>query len=478
MSTFKNENVTRLTVNEKESIEIAMRAIDNGALGIAFIIDDNGKFVGLVTDGDVRRAILQGVQIESPIRQIMETSPIVIQGKLTEEKLLELQNSEAVKSRPGVGYTLKIPVLDSESKIRDIMLFPPEGKNISMLSEHGSRDWRPVKKVLVIGNAGYSGTILTRKLLSRGYLVNGLDNLLYGDHGLRELYGKEGFNFIEGDIRDIKVLMEATEGCDAAILLAAIVGDPSCELDPEETISINYLATKMVAEVCKYCQINRMIFVSTCSVYGASEKPGALLNENSLLSPVSLYAEMKLKSEKSIIEAMDDNFSPTIFRPGTLYGLSPRMRFDLVLNILTAKATIDGEITIFGGNQWRPLLHVEDVVEAYIKCLEAPIEKVRGQYFNVGANQQNYKISELANILKEVFPDLKINYREDAVDERNYSVDFNKIGKVLDYRAEKTVQDGIREIKQALETGIIGDYTDKIHSNYESLSEQFNTFNV
>ncbi|MBA7672919.1 Bifunctional polymyxin resistance protein ArnA [subsurface metagenome] len=474
MSANKNENITRLTVNEKESIKIAMQAIDSGALGIALIINDKGEFVGLVTDGDVRRAILRGVQIESPVQQIMNTSPVVIQGELTEEKLLALRNSETVKSRPGVGYTLKIPVLDSEAKVRDIILLPHGGKSVSLLSEYAPRDWRAVKKVLVIGNAGYSGTILTRKLLSRGYLVNGLDSLLYGDHGLRELYGKEGFNFIEGDIRDMKVLIEATEGCEAVVLLAAIVGDPSCALDPEETISINYLATKMVTEVCKYCQINRMIFVSTCSVYGASEKHGALLNETSLLAPVSLYAEMKLKSEKAIIEAMDDNFSPTIFRPGTLYGLSPRMRFDLVLNLLTARATTEGEITIFGGNQWRPLLHVEDVVEAYIKCLEAPIEKVRGQYFNVGTNQQNYRISELSTILAEVFPNLKINYREDVVDERNYSVDFNKIAEVLGYRAEKTIHDGIHEIKQALETGKIGDYTDKRYSNYESLSEQLN----
>ena len=468
MNYQQDEKIAKLTVNENESIKTAMQAIDNGALGIAVIVNAGGKFVGLVTDGDIRGAILRGVKIERPIREIANTRPIVIQDKLTEEELLALQNREPIKAKLAIGYSFKIPVLDSESRVRDIILLY-RGEKASFLSQHRTRDWRAVKKVLVIGSAGYLGSVLTRKLISRGYIVNGLDNLMYGDYGIRELYGKEGFNFIKGDIRDIKVLMQSVKGCDAVIQLAAIVGDPACELDAEETISINYLATRMTAEVCKYSQINRYVFASTCSVYGASGTPGVRLTEESSLEPVSLYAEMKLKSEKGIMEAIDDNFSPTILRMATLYGLSPRMRFDLVVNLLTAKAVTEGKITIFGGNQWRPLLHVDDAAEAHIRCLETPIEKVRGQILNVGSDKQNYKISQLGTILQSIIPNVQIETRDDLIDERNYSVAFDRISNVLGYKTKRTIQDGILEIKHAFDEGIIGDYTDKRYSNYESL---------
>ena len=469
MNHHQDERIAKLIVNENESIKTAMQAIDNGALGIAVIVNAGGKFVGLVTDGDIRRAILRGVNIERPIREIANTSPMVIQDKLTEEELLALQNREPIKSKLAIGYSFKIPVLDSESRVRDIILLYHGGKKPSLLSGYRSRDWGAVKKVLVIGSAGYLGSVLTRKLISRGYIVNGLDNLMYGDYGIRELYGKKGFNFIEGDIRDTRVLMQSIKGCDAVIHLAAIVGDPACKLDAEETISINYLAARMTTEVCKYSQINRFIFASTCSVYGASETPGVRLTEDSSLDPVSLYAEMKLKSEKGIMEAMDDNFSPTILRMATLYGLSPRMRFDLVINLLTAQVVTEGKITIFGGNQWRPFLHVGDAAEAHIRCLETPIEEVRGQIFNVGSNQQNCKIWELGTVLQSIIPDVRIENRGDLIDERNYSVAFDRISNLLGFKVERTIQDGILEIKHAFDEGIIGDYKDKRYSNYESL---------
>lgn len=469
MNYSQDEKIAKLTVNENKDIKTTMRAIDNGALGIAFVVNADGKFVGIVTDGDIRRAILQGAKIENSIREIVNTKPIVIQDEPSEEELLALQNREPIKSKLAVGCFLKIPVLDNESRVKDIILLG--GTKPTLLSQPRSKDWGAVKKVLVMGCAGYLGSLLTRKLLFKGYVVNGLDNLTYGDYGIRELYGKKNFNFVEGDIRDVNVLMQSIKGCDAVIHLAAIVGDPACKLDAEETISINYLATKMITDVCKYNQINRLLFASTCGVYGASGTPDARLTEDSSLNPVSLYAEMKLKSELAIMEAIDDNFSPTIFRMATLYGYSPRMRFDLVVNILTAKAVTEGKITIFGGNQWRPLLHVADAGEAYIRCLEAPLEEVRGQILNVGSNEQNFKISELGTLLQSVIPSAQIESSGDIADERNYNVAFDKASEVLGYRTEKTIQDGVLEIKHAFDDGTIGDYRDKRYSNYESLSD-------
>jgi len=470
MTQPQGDRIARLTINEKESIKDTMRAIDNGAMGIAFIVDENGKFIGLVTDGDVRGAILRGVRIEDPVSGIMNSKPVVLTDKASEEDLLTLQNREPIKSKLGVGYSLKVPVLDSDSKVKDIMLLYHGSKRPVMLSQYHSPDLEAVKKVLVIGCSGYLGSVLVRKLISGGFTVNGLDKLMYGDQGIRDLYNNESFNFIEGDIRDIKVLMDAIKGCDAVIHLAAIVGDPACKLDAEETITINYLATKTITEVCKYSQINRLVFASTCSVYGSSDTPDGLITEESPLNPVSLYAEMKIKSEIAILEAGDDNFSPTILRMATLYGLSPRMRFDLVVNLFAARAASKEPITIYGGSQWRPLLHTEDAAEAFVRCLEAPIEKVRGQIFNVGSDHQNYMIQELGELTKSVVPDVRIENQGDMVDERNYSVSFDKILSVLDYDTEKTVEDGIRQIKQVIEEGIIDDYRDKIYSNYESLA--------
>jgi len=467
------ENILlKLNVNENESIKTAMWTIDIGTLGIAFVINTEGKFAGLVTDGDIRRAILHGIPIESPIKEIVNTTPIVVHDTITEGELISLQNRDDIKNKLAVGNSLKIPILNSELKVTDIILLYKDGNKPSLLSQFGLKNLSAVTKVLVIGCAGYLGSVLTRKLLSRGYMVKGLDNLMYGDYGIRELYEKEGFQFIQGDIRDINVLIQSTKSCDAVIHLAAIVGDPACQLNAEETISINYLATKMITEVCKYSQINRFIFASTCSVYGASHTPGALLTENSSINPVSLYAEMKLKSERAIIESIDDNFCPTILRMATLYGLSPRMRFDLVINLLTARAVNNEKITIFGGSQWRPFLHVDDAAEAYIKCMEIPIDEVKGQVFNLGSNKLNCEISELSTIIQSVIPDITIENRSDVTDERNYSANFNKIMNVLGYDVKKTILDGILEIKHAIDIGIVENYTDKMYSNYDSLSEQ------
>ena len=294
---------------------------------------------------------------------------------------------------------------------------------------------------------------------------------MYGDHGISDLYDNQKFEFIKGDVRNIQTTMLAVRDVDAAIHLAAIVGDPASSLDPLKTIEINYLATKMLAEVCKYSQINRFLFASTCSVYGASTTPDTKIDEESKLNPVSLYAEMKLKSELGILELEDENFSPTILRMATLFGLSPRMRFDLVVNTLTINALINKEFSIFGGQQWRPNLHVEDAADAYIKCLEQPISKIKGQIFNVGSNEQNYKILEIGEIIKNSIPDIKMKVDQKMIDERNYNVSFDKIRKQLNYCTNYDIEYGINEIKEAVKDGDFVDFTDNRYNNYKFLQQ-------
>jgi len=470
-----NERVNKIIVQNSCSIKQTMRTIDRTGLGIAFIVDENNKFVGLVTDGDIRRGILSGIDIEKVmIEQVMNKNPIFAKRDWTDEKLQNFLRS----SLPMVSEyaTMKIPVLDEKGEVIDLLCLSKKryDKTEAPIAkiEYKPREIGHVSKVLVIGGAGYLGSILCRKLLEKGYMVRVLDNLMYGDFGIKELYDHPKFEFIEGDMRNLQIIVECLKRMDAVVHLAAIVGDPASALNPQETIEINYLSTKMVAEACKYYQINRFIFASTCSVYGTSPTPDTRLNEKSPLNPVSLYAEMKLKSERGILELIDENFSPTILRMATLYGLAPRMRFDLVVNLLTAKAAMEKKITIFGGEQWRPNLHVSDAAEAYIKCLESPIHKIRGEIFNTGSNGQNHQIKKVGEIINSIIPEAEILIDEENIDRRDYNVSFDKITKVIDYKTEYTIKDGVAEIRDALINKIIEDYTDERYSNHRFLQKK------
>jgi len=446
-------------------------------MGIAFITDDQRKLCGVVTDGDIRRAILNGIDInETPEEQIMNKNPLAIKSGWSAEDIENyLQNSKVLAKLS--EYTLmKIPVLDENCHVIDFMCISKEkraGFDKPIILVKGKPvETKLVNKVLIIGGAGYLGSILCRRLLEGNYVVRVLDNLMYGDIGVKDLYANPKFELIEGDIRNLQVVMPCLREIDAVIHLAAIVGDPASALNPQETIEINYLSTKLIAEACKYYQINRFVFASTCSVYGVSSTPEERLNEASALNPVSLYASMKIKSEEGIIELLDENFSPTILRMATLYGLSPRMRFDLIVNLLSAKAIVDKKITIFGGEQWRPNLHVRDAAEAFVKCLEEPIATIKGQIFNVAANEQNYQIKEIGEKIHKVVPDAKVLIDRENVDRRSYRVSFDKIKLVLNYETNYTIEDAVAEIRDAIKEKVVQDYTYDGYSNYRYLSEK------
>ena len=469
---MNDEILNGILINHNASIKETMRRIDKNGLGIAFVIDENKKLIGVVTDGDIRRAILNGITVDEPVTKIMNNQPVTVKNELTEIKIKKLLSDENIVRKIPIRGSLKIPILDDDGRVKNIAFLRENAYRSKVIYTHPIKE-KSINKILIVGGAGYLGSVLTRKLLDMDYKVRILDSLVYGDIGVKEFYENEHFELIKGDMRDIQIVVEAIKDMDAVIHLAAIVGDPASALNPEETIEINYLATKMLAEVCKYNQINRFIFASTCSVYGASENPEEILDENSPLNPVSLYAQMKLKSEQGILELMDENFSPTIFRMATLYGPSPRMRFDLAVNLLTAKATVDREITIFGGDQWRPFLHVEDAAEAYIKCLEAPIDKIRGKIFNVGSTHQNYQINEIGEIIKTIIPEAEIVYNKKDTDKRNYRVSFRKIENELGYITKYEVKDGVMQIHRDITNGKFGDYTDPKYSNYKFLKEQY-----
>ena len=321
----------------------------------------------------------------------------------------------------------------------------------------------------MIGGAGYIGSALLPMMLAKGYKVRLLDMLLFGTEPIEEILDHPNLEIMQADFRFIDKVVEAMQDVDAVVHLGGLVGDPACALDEELTIEINVMATRMIAEVAKGSGVGTFIFASTCSVYGASDQ---LLDERSELNPVSLYARSKIASEKVILKMADHTFTPVILRLGTIYGLSGRTRFDLVINLLTAKAFLDDEITIYGGDQWRPFLHVSDAGRAIMMILDSPSGLVSNQTFNVGSNEQNYTINQIGEIIQNLIPTAKIIHLGDDVDKRNYWVNFNKIRGTLGFSPEWTIQDGIKQVIEALESGKVKDYRDAKYSNVKFLSEE------
>lgn len=320
------------------------------------------------------------------------------------------------------------------------------------------------KRVLLTGGAGFIGSILVSRLLKSGYKVIVLDRLMFGVDPLKHFMKNPDPNLsiIIGDIRNEDDVNRALDSADAVIHLAAIVGDPACAADSDLAVSVNFNATVRLADMCKKRKIRRFIFASTCSVYGLGKQ--AILDEESEVNPVSLYAETRLYGERGILSLADKNFSPVLLRLGTLFGLSPRMRFDIIINYLTQKAEKEKKISIFGGDQWRPLLHVEDAARAFQAAMESPIEKIENQIFNVGLI--NMQIKEIGKKIQDNISGTKLEIIEKLSDKRSYNVKFDKIKEILNFQAEKSIETGILEISKALKDGIITDPTDKKYYNH------------
>ena len=325
-----------------------------------------------------------------------------------------------------------------------------------------------IRRVLVIGGAGYIGSALIPKLLDNGYHVRVLDLLLFGTEPIAPWLEHPRLEVIKADFRQVDTVVRAMRNIDAVIHLGAIVGDPACALDEELTIEVNLMATRMIAEVAKGSGVGRFIFASTCSVYGASDE---ILDERSALNPVSLYARSKIACEKVLHKMADDQFAPVIVRFGTVHGLSGRTRFDLVVNLLTAKAVIDREITVMGGDQWRPFLHVDDAAQAVFMALEAPPALVANQVFNVGADDQNYTISQVGEIIHRLVPTAKLIDLGSDADRRNYRVSFSHIRRQLGFVPRYTVARGVQQVLQAFAEGRVTDYRAASYSNVKFLND-------
>jgi nucleoside-diphosphate-sugar epimerase len=321
-------------------------------------------------------------------------------------------------------------------------------------------------QVLVTGGAGYVGSVLVPKLLGRGYRVKVLDLYMYGEHVLDEVKDHPGLEQIQGDLRDRDLLARVIPGCDAVIHLACISNDASFELDPQLGRSINYDAFFPLVEISKSRGVKRFVYASSSSVYGIKEEPE--VTEELCLEPLTDYSRYKAMCEEVLLKNRVPGFVTFIMRPATVCGYSPRLRLDLTVNILTNHAVNKGKITVFGGEQTRPNIHIQDMAQAYIESLEWSDEQVDGKIYNVG--YENYRLREIAEMVREVVgPEIGI-VTTPTDDLRSYRVSSAKIGRELGFRARHTVQQAVTDLVAAFRAGKIPDpMTDVRYYNIKAM---------
>lgn len=298
-------------------------------------------------------------------------------------------------------------------------------------------------RVLVTGNKGYIGTSLVPMLLERGHEVSGLDSDLFSEC----TFVGEVLEIpqVDCDVRDIQ--QEMVGGFDAIIHLAGLSNDPLGDYDPKLTIEINEEASVRLAGLAKQARVKRFLFASSCSNYGAAGNQ--FLTEDAAFNPVTPYGKSKVNVERRVGPLADDDFTPTYLRASTAYGLSPRIRFDLVLNNLTAWACTTGQVYLKSdGTPWRPIVHVEDIARAYVAILEADRSLVHNQAFNIGNTSENYRIMDLAEIVQDIVPDCQIEMANDAgPDKRCYRVDCNRLTKTLHgFKPQWTARIGVEQL--------------------------------
>lgn len=329
----------------------------------------------------------------------------------------------------------------------------------------------PKRHVLVAGGAGYIGSVLVRELLAGDCAVRVLDALLYGNgESLAAVAEHEQFTFARGDVRSPEDVRAALEGVSDVVMLASLVGDPVCKRNPELAKRINLDGTRNVIEAARSAEVERLVFASTCSNYGlrSDEEPAA---EDDELHPLSLYAETKVEMEREILRSSEaEPFAPTVLRLATAFGISPRMRFDLTVSEFTRELTLGGRLEVYDADTWRPYCHVADIAAAIGAVLDAPIEQVRGEVFNVGGDEGNHtKRSIVESALDALEGQGEVTWTEGGADARNYRVSFAKIREALGFAPKHTVPGSISRLVAGLRGGMFDDVEDRplYYRNFE-----------
>ena len=313
--------------------------------------------------------------------------------------------------------------------------------------------------ILVTGGAGYVGSTLVPLLLGEGHRVRVLDTLLHGGEPLLGVWCHPGFEFIRGDIRDRAIVRTAVSGIEAVVHLAAVVGDPACGRQPDLARAVNLQASLGLIEESRHAGVGRFLFASTCSNYGKMKDADRYVDEESELSPVSLYAETKVAVENALLQTGNGpSWGPTPLRFATIFGVSPRMRFDLTVNEFTMEMLTKKRLVVFGEQFWRPYVHVRDAARAIQLVLGSPAAKVAGCVFNVGATDQNFQKQQLVELIRPHAPDAVVEFVHKTEDPRDYRVSFARIMDRLTFQITRTVPQGIEEVARLVRDNVLGNF--------------------
>jgi nucleoside-diphosphate-sugar epimerase len=324
----------------------------------------------------------------------------------------------------------------------------------------------PARVVVVTGGAGYIGAPLCLGLLDAGRKVRALDSLMHGQREVASELERAGVELIEADVRDAAARERALSGAEAVVHLAAIVGDPACVRDPELAREVNVDGSFALVEDARRLGVRRFVMASTCSNYGRMSDPATPIDETGKLAPVSLYAEQKVEIERWLLEGDHGELRPTCLRFATVYGVAPRMRFDLTVNEFTRDLWSGRRLEVFGEQFWRPYVHVRDAGRGVRTVLDAPLQTVAGEVFNVGRSGENYRKLDLVEEIRRRTDRGEVSYVHRDEDPRDYKVSFDKIRSVLDFETEMTVPDGISEVLGALAQG---EFTDPFDGRYRNI---------
>ncbi len=319
-------------------------------------------------------------------------------------------------------------------------------------------------KVLIAGGAGYVGAPMAHRLWEAGHEVTVFDRLSFGAESLTCLLGQPRFTLIRGDIRDEAAVRNALEGQDAVCLLAAIVGEPACNRDPDEARDINLGGARVLLKVAQEVGVQRFVFASTCSNYGVADT-SAPVDENAPLNPISVYSETKVQAEQEILAAASDTFCPTVLRLSTAFGVSPRMRFDLLVSDFTLAAVKDQKVVIYGEQFWRPFIHVRDIAKGFQTVLDADRDTVCGEVFNLGGDDNNTRKIDLGESVVKHIDDASLEFVELNNDPRSYRVAFGKVKDRLGFTPDWSIDDGVAEVGAALKQQVWPDPMDARYRN-------------
>jgi nucleoside-diphosphate-sugar epimerase len=422
----------------------AVSAFDRSGEAMVLVVDPDNRLLGAIRKPDLRQALVEGASLDQSINSLIRSDV---------PKIDSATNSQDGHFADDGVFPMTV-VVDAAGCPIDLVAIDQQA--------------RP-QRILVTGGAGYVGSTVVDRLLKAGHHVTVLDRFFYGHRSLAGLHGNPRLQIVEGDTRHITDIAPLVAEADGIVHLAELVGDPLCALNPLQTMEINFAATTNLVNLAAQLQVNRFVYISSCSVYGASVNPDAVLDERSPLAPLSIYAKTKILAEEAIRRAERGGFSPTIFRLGTVFGMSRRPRFDLVVNTLTAQAVQDGAISVFGGAQWRPHVHVQDVARAIELALDAPREQVAGQVLNIIG--ENLRIGDLGDLVIQEVAGAQLTSGTTPSDRRYYRVSGALAKQVLNFEPAWTVQQGIVEVRDALVAGNLGHHSQAHYSNIRAFTD-------